>query len=92
MLKNLRVVQISVLTNDPNLLIVPKMNSCPTAPQRQNSKIYSPACRFTRTHPLIVSKDEYSFRNGQADVRIQDKYRNSSKITEANNSFLSNLS
>ena len=45
MLKNLRVVQISVFTSDPNFLIVPKMNSCPTAPHRQNSRMYNPACK-----------------------------------------------
>ena len=37
MLKNLRVVHTSVLASEPKRRMVAKMNSCPTAPHRQNS-------------------------------------------------------
>ena len=44
MLKNLRVVVMMVLARDPNVLIVWKMKSWPTAPQAQNTRMSTPAC------------------------------------------------
>ncbi len=44
MLKNLRVVVTRVLTSEPKRLMVAKMNSWPTAPHRQKSRMSHPAC------------------------------------------------